>query len=319
MAKKIKYIYSILYLLLIGTSGLWAGCDNKKEDIKIHRGELKEGVNTIVYNHYAPLCDKPITIYYCIPSGGDKRSMKILFAMHGADRNAAAQIETWKNIAEEKKVMVFAPLFTRELYPAERAYQYGGVTSDDNSYAPVPEDRWTISVIEAIFDFIKEDTGNTSSQYDLWGHSAGAQFVHRMMFFMPNARVRMAIASNAGCYMIPQIDGYGEAKYSFPFSLKGTPYTTEDVKKYLSRNMIVHLGTADKRQDSAFPKTPAAMAQGDTRFARGHYYFDQSEQVAKNIRTFFGWQIKEVPGVGHDSRNMVQASDNGAATLLYGK
>ena len=47
----------------------------------------------------------------------------------------------------------------------------------------------------ASFVTVKAATGNRSERYHLYGHSAGAQFVHRFLYFMPDARVAKAVAA----------------------------------------------------------------------------------------------------------------------------
>jgi len=309
-----KIINSLLVVIIL----LVASCSSKESNIlpPTPGGLLQRGTHSIKFT-YAPLPDKPVMLYYHIPEDGDMRTMRILFAMHGAERDAQYQIETWKDIANDYKVMVFAPEFTSALFPANNEYQYGGVSLFSGSWMEKDKAKWTVSVIEAMFDFIKQQTNNSAAKYDIWGHSAGSQFTHRLMFFLPEARVRMAVASNSGVWIIPSLTGYGEGSYSYPHSLKGTPYTEEDLKTYFSRPLIVHLGTADLVQDSAFPTGDAAMAQGASRYARGNYFFNFAKDAAAAGSYTFNWRKVEVTGVGHNSRRMVQYP-NGAAELLYG-
>ena len=45
--------------------------------------------------------------------------------------------------------------------------------------------------------------GNTSADYYLFGHSAGAQFVHRLLLMVPDGRYAALVAANAGWYTVP--------------------------------------------------------------------------------------------------------------------
>src|SRR3712207_6943257 len=63
------------------------------------------------------------------------------------------------------------------------------------------------TLFRSLFDFVREATGNPSEQYRIYGHSAGAQFVHRLALFVPEARFATAIAANAGWYTMPTFDG----------------------------------------------------------------------------------------------------------------
>src|SRR5271155_4121645 len=46
----------------------------------------------------------------------------------------------------------------------------------------------------------------TSKTYYLYGHSAGGQFAHRLVLFMPNARYQRVVAANPGYYTMPQFN-----------------------------------------------------------------------------------------------------------------
>ena len=286
-------------------------------------GLLKSGTHTLEYTYYAPLPKQPVTLYYHIPEDGNVQTMPVLFLMHGANRDGMYQIDTWKAIANERQIMIFAPEFSSTYYPGNRSYQYGGVSNSENSWIKLDPDKWTVSLIEHLFDFVKQQTGNINSKYDLWGHSAGAQFSHRLMFHLPQARIRMAVVSNSGSYLIPSLEGYGAAPgYAYPFSLKGTPYTADDIKAYFARNMVVHLGTNDlcttQACDSQLPMSSAAVAQGASRYERGTFFYNYAKTTAASLSLPFNWQLVEVVGVDHNSRRMAQTRTTGAADLLYG-
>lgn len=298
---------------------------NKMPDVPIRREnvDLTRGkIDSLTYRSYIPLQNKPVKVYYYIPEAGDTKTMKVLFAMHGADRNGIYQAQNWKDVAEDKGVIVIAPLFTKELYPV-LDYQYGGVSLSSTGYVARDKSLWTYNIIESLFDYFKEKTGNRSEKYDLWGHSAGGQFSHRMPLFMPYARYDRIVCSNSGFYTIPDLKGLkgGSNTYVFPYSIKGTDVTEEDLKKYFSLNLTVHVGTADvattAAEDSSLPVTAGAKAQGACRFDRGHFFYDYAERLAKEMNTPFNWKIVEVPGVPHSSRRMIQTGVTGAATLLY--
>ena len=273
----------------------------------------QRGEHSFVYTGYEPLADKPITVYYYIPIKGDIKTMRVLFSMHGADRKGAPNIETWRYFAEEEGVVVIAPEYTPENGWKSNDYQLGGLYTNSKHTELNPPEKWTYNTVEALFDYFKEGTGNQAEKYDIHGHSAGGQFVHRLVLTMPNARIRLAVASNPSAWTYPLIDGLKDKKgnvYGWPYSVMGTPFATEEhVKRYLAAPLIVHLGNADVQTDSSdLDKSDGANAQGPCRYDRGNAFFKASKQLAKEMKTPFNWKKVEVEDVGHAGR-----------TIVYGK
>lgn len=282
---------------------------------------IQFGIDSFTFNSYAYFHDRPITVYTYLPDG-DIKTMPILFAMHGSGRTAFSQITTWRYIAEEKKVIVIAPLFDKTNYP-NLYYQHGNVSWSTTLWNGKPRELYTYNIIEALFDYVKADLGNESERYDLWGHSAGSQFSHRMMLHMPDARAGRIVCSNAGFYTVPDPGGIsdGEATYPFPFSILGTRVDTEQLRVYFGRDLTVHLGTADLattlEQDDQLPVSPGAKAQGACRYERGQFFYKRAKTVADSLGLPFNWKYVEVEGVAHSSRNMARNEKTGAAVLLY--
>ena len=311
-----------LHFLFLISLFAFFGCKEKIEPSKETPMLLSYGLDSLTFKEYEPLSSKPVKLYYYIPDNGDVKAMPILFAMHGADRQGLYQIETWKDIAQDKSIMVFAPEFTISQYP-EKDYQFGGVSYSTTTYSEKPEEEWTFNIIEAMFDYIKEMTGNKSEKYDLWGHSAGSQFSHRLSLFMKDARVSRVVISNAGFYTVPNPNGIIKdgKTYSYPYSTKGTNLSEDDLKSYFSKKIYVHIGTADtastKAQDSYLPVTAGAKAQGKCRYERGIFFYNEAEEQAEKMGVPFNWTLVEVENVGHSSRSMVKKNVTGVAAILY--
>jgi hypothetical protein len=172
-----------------------------------------------------------------------------------------------------------------------------------------------------MFDWVKEQTGNTNTTYDFWGHSAGGQITHRTLCFLPNPRMRMVVSSNPSAWVVPTTAGYGAALHGYPHSLRGTPYGASFIADYLARPLVVHIGTNDtatsQAVDPSLSMTAGSVAQGASRYDRAHFFYNFGRQAAQTAGVPFNWRIVEVPGVGHSSRGMVQARGVGAADLLY--
>jgi pimeloyl-ACP methyl ester carboxylesterase len=161
------------------------------------------------------------------------------------------------------------------------------------------ESLWSFSVIENLFDYVKAISRSKVSTYSIYGHSAGAQFVHRLVMFKPNARVRTAIAANAGWYTMP-ID----AK-AFPYGLRDSGRDRKAVATSFGKNLVILLGDKDTDEnDKYLRKTAEAMEQGNHRFARGHSFYKMARDSAKKEDVAFKWRLHVVRGVGHSNSRM---------------
>jgi hypothetical protein len=206
-------------------------------------------------------------------------------------------MEDWIPYARARQFLLVVPEFSQDQFPLDEGYIYGN-TVDPAGHA-VPRDQWSFSMIEPIFDAVRARTGNLSPRYAIYGHSAGAQFVQRFLYFVPQARVTHAVAANAGWYMLP------DPAAPFPYGLKGTPVTAEDLRHALGLPLTVLLGTADiDSHDRVLRHTPEADAQGPFRFARGKYFFASSAELARSQGAPFRWLLATAPGIGHSDPGM---------------
>ena len=244
----------------------------------------------------------PIPVHYYIPTSGDIEEMPILIGFHGAERNAANYRNDWVNIAQDKGCMVFFPEFTEEAYPGSAFYQQGNIQSFGTMN---PEVEWSISTIAPLFEDILEKTAGKQFQFDVWGHSAGAQFLNRLVLFGGDLKIRTAIASNAGWYTVPYMS------QSFPYGLGNSSLTMEQLDVPFSYDFRIHLGT----EDTEFSNTgwSGAFEQGDSRYNRGLFFFNQSSISAQNQSINFNWTQVDATGIGHNSIDM----GNHASDLLY--
>ena len=231
----------------------------------------------------------------------------IVFVMHGTKRDGKSYRNAWAPHSRAGGFLLLVPEFPEDEYPGE-AYQLGNIR--DRAGNPVPPERWTFSAVEKLFDHVKTLTGSRAEKYYLYGHSAGGQFVHRFVLFMPEARYARAIAANPGYYTFPTQDA------EYPYGLKGTPITGRIKPALFRRDFVLLLGAEDtNRNDPDLRKTPQADAQGLTRFERGKNYFRSATQVAETARAKFNWRLVTVPGVGHSNAKMAPS----AARELFAK
>ena len=163
-----------------------------------------------------------------------------------------------------------------------------------------PTNEWTFSIIDSLFEAIKGKVSGTQQTYDAWGHSGGAQFIHRFRMFMPDSKLNLAICSNAGWYTVPDI------LLNFPYGIKKSPLSNSSLTIPFSKKLIVHLGLNDTDENSAGLRhnTTVDTQQGLYRLVRGRYFFTKSQTIAQTVNFPFNWQKYEVAGVGHDAQLM---------------
>lgn len=237
-----------------------------------------------------------LQVWYHQPAGAGADA-PVVIVMHGVARNAEEYLSDWIEHSEAKRFLLVVPEFSKAEFPGEDAYNSGNLF--DAAGRPVPRARWSYSMIEPLFDAVRERLGNHSRDYLIYGHSAGAQFVQRFLYFVPEARVSRAVAANAGWYMLPDLT------VAFPYGLKGTPANEAALRSALARPVVVLLGEADT--DANHPSlrhTPESDAQGLYRFARGQYFFARASAAAATMRAPFQWTLATVPGVAHVNKDM---------------
>jgi hypothetical protein len=95
------------------------------------------------------------------------------------------------------------------------------------------------AIVEHLFAALREQGVTRRRGYALFGHSAGSQFVHRMVMFGHRERVVACVAANAGTYMMPDLD------IDFPYGLRATGLDEAALKAILQYRLTVMAGTAD--------------------------------------------------------------------------
>lgn len=292
-------------LLVVCALPLFAG----RNDAKFRRGG-----GMMVFTGYEPMQDHPVNLYYYIPTNGNIRKMRVLISMHGAERSGLIQRGVWRNLAEEYGFIVLAPEFTHANGYPENGYQFGYVSETPKTFTLRPREKWTYQLIEAVFEYFRQMTGNESETYDMFGHSAGAQFVHRYLLAMPEARVGRAVVANPSTYtypyedgMFPQPEGEAAGPFGWPYSIMETPFVDEEyLEAFFRRDMVIMIGSEDNDpQNASLAKGPEAMAQGRHRYERAWRFFRIAQQIAQKRGMEFNWSIREVPGAGHSSAQMV--------------
>jgi hypothetical protein len=120
----------------------------------------------------------------------------VLFVHHGVRRNGRDYWDYWLDLVDEAGVLAISVEFPERSFPDRLSYQFGNL--HDHKGRPNPREQWTFSVVERLFEALLDQGVTTRQRYGLFGHSAGGQFVHRMLSFGFRDRVTVAISANAG-------------------------------------------------------------------------------------------------------------------------
>ncbi len=225
----------------------------------------------------------------------------VLFAHHGVNRNGGDYRDYWLPLVDEADVLVIVPEFPAIYFPGSPWYNFGNRIDADG--ASKPRADWTYNVDERVFALLHEQGITTHEKYGVFGHSAGGQFVHRMISLGFRDQVAAVVTANAGTYAMPDLEE------AWPFGFAGTGMTESDLVALLGFRLTVMAGTADIDSASPnFPKEPQAMLQGGTRYERAHSYIGHARKQAEARDIACAWTITDVEGVGHDGEKMSAAA-----------
>lgn len=266
------------------------------------------GKSAFSHEDVSPRGTVALTVETYVPAQCAAKACPLVMSMHGLARDAAAARDNWVAAADANGLVVAAPLFDKERFPT-RLYQLGGVRDEPDRA------RWIYAVIERLFDRLTSTGRVDGDRYVLFGHSAGAQFVHRMVLMMPEARFSTAISANAGYYTLP-VAAAAAGGRAYPYSISGTPATEDSLRRSFARPLLILLGDRDDDPKHHQLNTgEGASAQGPHRFARGQHFVQTAEAEAHRLGATYAWQTQVVPGVAHEQAKMARA----AALRLFGK
>lgn len=222
-------------------------------------------------------------------------TLPIVMMLHGAERNASGYLDQWAPVADLYQLVVVAPAFDKENFKGSDRYNLGNVWNE-SSQRFTPASEWTFSAIEPLFDKVVKALGSGQQQYYLSGHSAGAQFVHRFLYFVPDNRAAKIFMANAGWYTLPDLET------DYPFGIKNVLPVQNRLSDVFRKPVMLALGEADTDTTSAnFQKGFPYSEQGANRFERGQYFFKSVRFVAGLQQWPLYWTLITLPGVAHSN------------------
>lgn len=269
-----------------------------------------------------------VTVHTYRPQDFTPRS-PILIVIPGSGRNGDDYRDAWIPYADARGLLVASPSYPEQHYD-QAAYQMGGAIRNLSVGKPLPrssatavylrdEDvrfdvntdrtQWLFHDFERLFDLVRHGTGSTQRHFDLFGHSAGGQILHRQVLLMSTSRARRVVAANSGFYTLPDLET------PQPTGLAGLGLDEDSLRLSFARQLTVLLGEADNdpERGGRHLHTPTIDAQGTNRLARGQFFHAFATERAKALRTPLNWELRTAPGIGHDFRAMSRV----ATDLLY--
>lgn len=228
-------------------------------------------------------------------------ALPVVFVHHGVARNGRDYRDYWLAHVNAGRMLAIAVEFPEASFPEYLWYNFGNLHAADGS--PNPRERWTFGIDTRLFAALRQQGLTTTQRYGLFGHSAGGQYVHRMLSFGYRDQVAVAVSANAGTYAMPELTT------AWPWGLGATDVTEDDLRILLGFPLTVMAGTNDvKTTGRFFPKGPKSLKQGPTRHARAHSYLRVARSMAAELGVSLAWQVIDVPDVGHDGKRMSDAA-----------
>lgn len=254
------------------------------------------GRNAVAYIDEDRNADRPITLHTYRPYGHTP-DRPVVIVQHGVLRNGDDYRDFWVEAADKHKLLIVAPTFSNEIWPGVESYNNGlAYTAMGN---PRHVEGWSYALpARVVADLVAAELVDGNNTY-LFGHSAGGQFVHRLMSSQSHKPWKAVTIGNPGWYTLPTMER------KFPEGLDGVGLTEQHLERLLSYPMTILAGDRDiETQGEHLPSDPPAVAQGPHRHARAHNYLAAGQAEARRRGIACNWTLHSVPGVGHDGRAM---------------
>lgn len=218
------------------------------------------------------------------------KATRLVVVMHGRKRNAEEYRDQWIEAAKDLNLLVVVPEFSEKNFPEVWGFNYGNVITPESE--PIEKKLHAFSSISPLANEAIEKFKLKSNNWGIYGHGAGAHFVHRYVLHQPEANHTLAIAANLGWYL-------SMTDQQWPFGLTNSGIEDAQLKQAFSKYFLLMLGKADT---STKPNSPYAKEhwdsislQGEHRLARGRNFFKSAVEKSKEVDQFFKWGMVEVP------------------------
>ena len=236
-----------------------------------------------------------VELFYTLPEEINNQT-QVLFIVHGGARDSEKYLDIWKKFTEHKNIILVAPEFKRADY---EDYEYLNI-SDDYGVLNKNLNEHLHNSLSTFFSFFKSKYNLEIDTYKLYGHSGGAQFVHRLLLFSDYDNVSSAVIAGAGSYTFLNNENY-------PYGLKESNHLSDKkIKRYLSQRVTFLIGNKDikKFESSKKNNIQGKAMQGNNRFEVGINYFNNLITVSERQKIPLRWKFQIAKGVAHDNEKM---------------
>lgn len=226
---------------------------------------------------------------------------RVVVVQHGMMRNGDDYRDFWIDAAEAHNLLIVAPTFPDAEFPKAEGYNNGLVVAADGAVAP--RQSWLYAVPSRVIAALRAGGAIGESEIRIFGHSAGGQFLHRMLATHGLEPFIDAVCGNPGWFTLPTLER------PFPEGLGGLGLAEADLVRWLGYPMTLLAGDRDiATDDPNLPANPEALAQGPHRFARSQFMLDVARREAVRLGVPCNWARIIVPGIGHDGAAMSRAA-----------
>ena len=219
-----------------------------------------------------------------------------LVAVHGVQRGAEDKAVLLQERAEQLGRPVIAPLFDKETWPHYQQLVRSG--------------RADLALLTLMEELRIEGVWQ-SRQFDLFGHSGGAQFAHRFAMLYPHLVRRLTVGA-AGWYTFPD-------QAEFPLGLARRPDHPQDdwgprmaagLDRFLSLPIRVYVGALDNQPDDNTRRGELIdEQQGIDRMTRAARWTRAVRQAAEARDLEPNVVLRVLPNCAHDFRDCVANGD----------
>jgi hypothetical protein len=240
--------------------------------------------------------DRPLTLE-AYRAASHRADSPVVIVQHGMARNGNEYRDFWIPAADRHGLLILAPSFGDAAWPDAECYNNGLVR--DASGAVRPRAAWGYAVPPSVFAAAREAGLTTRAAAHLFGHSAGAQFAHRLVATSGAGPFGPVIAGNAGWYTLPDLER------PFPEGLGGLDLGEAGLARFLTTPLTILAGDADiETMGPGLPSHAAALVQGPHRFARAHAFLAAGREAASRRDIACAWRLVVAAGIGHDGAAM---------------